>query len=129
MVTLKYSVQLLFSFFFFRYVKTYLLPDKARMGKRKTSVKKRTVNPVYNEVLRVRIHICSENLCCSRHLTGLLCLSTTVLLFPWFHQGRDVEGFSVLSGVAPRISLTKLHSDLWKKRLVSLCCLQVRTIA
>uniref|UniRef100_A0A8C0J568 Synaptotagmin like 2 n=1 Tax=Chelonoidis abingdonii TaxID=106734 RepID=A0A8C0J568_CHEAB len=36
------------------YVKTYLLPDKARMGKRKTSVKKRTVNPIYNEVLRVR---------------------------------------------------------------------------
>lgn len=37
------------------YVKTYLLPDKARMGKRKTSVKKRTVNPVYNEVLRYKI--------------------------------------------------------------------------
>ncbi|KAM4886250.1 synaptotagmin-like protein 2 [Sylvia borin] len=37
------------------YVKTYLLPDKARMGKRKTSVKKRTVNPIYNEVLRYKI--------------------------------------------------------------------------
>uniref|UniRef100_A0A8D0G1Y1 Synaptotagmin-like protein 2 n=1 Tax=Sphenodon punctatus TaxID=8508 RepID=A0A8D0G1Y1_SPHPU len=37
------------------YVKTYLLPDKARMGKRKTSAKKRTVNPVYNEVLRYKI--------------------------------------------------------------------------
>uniref|UniRef100_A0A8C5S796 Synaptotagmin-like protein 2 n=1 Tax=Laticauda laticaudata TaxID=8630 RepID=A0A8C5S796_LATLA len=37
------------------YVKTYLLPDKARMGKRKTSVKKRTINPVYNEVLRYKI--------------------------------------------------------------------------
>lgn len=37
------------------YVKTYLLPDKARMGKRKTSVRKRTVNPIYNEVLRYRI--------------------------------------------------------------------------
>uniref|UniRef100_A0A8D2Q0W5 Uncharacterized protein n=1 Tax=Varanus komodoensis TaxID=61221 RepID=A0A8D2Q0W5_VARKO len=34
------------------YVKTYLLPDKARMGKRKTSVKKRTLSPIYNEVLR-----------------------------------------------------------------------------
>lgn len=52
--------------FFSRYVKTYLLPDKARMGKRKTSVKKRTVNPIYNEVLRVRTNTCSENLCCSR---------------------------------------------------------------
>uniref|UniRef100_A0A8C6XZ83 Synaptotagmin-like protein 2 n=1 Tax=Naja naja TaxID=35670 RepID=A0A8C6XZ83_NAJNA len=37
------------------YVKTYLLPDKARMGKRKTSVKKRTISPVYNEVLRYKI--------------------------------------------------------------------------
>lgn len=55
-------------FFFSRYVKTYLLPDKARMGKRKTSVKKRTVNPIYNEVLRVRTNTCSENLCYSRHL-------------------------------------------------------------
>lgn len=53
--------------FFSRYVKTYLLPDKARMGKRKTSVKKRTVNPIYNEVLRVRTNTCSENLRCSRH--------------------------------------------------------------
>lgn len=61
------NIQLEFVFFF-RYVKTYLLPDKARMGKRKTSVKKRTVNPIYNEVLRVRINACSENLCCSRHL-------------------------------------------------------------
>uniref|UniRef100_A0A663M6E1 Synaptotagmin like 2 n=1 Tax=Athene cunicularia TaxID=194338 RepID=A0A663M6E1_ATHCN len=50
------------------YVKTYLLPDKARMGKRKTSVKKRTVNPIYNEVLRVRTNTCSENLCYSRQL-------------------------------------------------------------
>ncbi|XP_070615807.1 synaptotagmin-like protein 2 isoform X2 [Erythrolamprus reginae] len=37
------------------YVKTYLLPDKARMGKRKTSVKKRTNSPIYNEVLRYKI--------------------------------------------------------------------------
>ncbi|XP_069468735.1 synaptotagmin-like protein 2 [Ambystoma mexicanum] len=37
------------------YVKTYLLPDKARMGKRKTSVKRRTINPIYNEVLRYKI--------------------------------------------------------------------------
>ncbi|KAM9728217.1 synaptotagmin-like protein 1 [Menidia menidia] len=35
-----------------RYVKCYLLPDKRKLGKRKTSVKKRTLNPTYNEVLR-----------------------------------------------------------------------------
>uniref|UniRef100_A0A8C5QTS5 Synaptotagmin-like protein 2 n=1 Tax=Leptobrachium leishanense TaxID=445787 RepID=A0A8C5QTS5_9ANUR len=37
------------------YVKTYLLPDKARMGKRKTAVKRKTTSPVYNEVLRYKI--------------------------------------------------------------------------
>lgn len=36
-----------------RYVKTYLLPDKFRRTKRKTSIKKQTINPVYVESLRV----------------------------------------------------------------------------
>ncbi|XP_063069045.1 synaptotagmin-like protein 5 [Engraulis encrasicolus] len=34
------------------YVKTYLLPDKSRQSKRKTSVKANTINPVFNENLR-----------------------------------------------------------------------------
>ncbi|XP_036398310.1 synaptotagmin-like protein 2 isoform X2 [Megalops cyprinoides] len=39
------------------YVKTYLLPDKSRLSKRKTSIKKRTVNPVYGESLKVEIDL------------------------------------------------------------------------
>ncbi|XP_033620142.1 synaptotagmin-like protein 2 isoform X2 [Fukomys damarensis] len=37
------------------YVKTYLLPDKGKMGKKKTLVAKKTLNPVFNEILRYKI--------------------------------------------------------------------------
>ncbi|KAM4585759.1 synaptotagmin-like protein 4 isoform 1-T2 [Fundulus diaphanus] len=37
------------------YVKCYLLPDKSRQSKRKTSVKKNNVNPVYSETLKYSI--------------------------------------------------------------------------
>ncbi|XP_031439860.1 serine/arginine repetitive matrix protein 2 isoform X2 [Clupea harengus] len=39
------------------YVKSYLIPDKAGLGKRKTSVKKRTINPLFNEILRYRVRM------------------------------------------------------------------------
>ena len=35
------------------YIKTYLLPDKAKHTKQKTTVKKKTLDPVYNEILTV----------------------------------------------------------------------------
>ncbi|XP_051973909.1 synaptotagmin-like protein 2 isoform X2 [Xyrauchen texanus] len=37
------------------YVKCYLLPEKAKYGKRKTCVRKKTQNPTYNEILRFKI--------------------------------------------------------------------------
>ena len=36
-------------------MKSYLVPDKASLGKRKTAVKKKTLNPTFNEILRVSI--------------------------------------------------------------------------
>ena len=35
------------------YIKTYLLPDEEKQTKQKTSVKKKTLDPVYNETLKV----------------------------------------------------------------------------
>ncbi|XP_029368117.1 synaptotagmin-like protein 4 isoform X2 [Echeneis naucrates] len=37
------------------YVKCYLLPDKSRQSKRKTSIKRNTINPVYNETLKYSV--------------------------------------------------------------------------
>ncbi|CAM1297646.1 SYTL5 (predicted) [Pycnogonum litorale] len=39
------------------YVKAYLLPDKTKSGKRKTKVKKHTLNPTFNEVLKFHVTI------------------------------------------------------------------------
>ncbi|XP_053728015.1 synaptotagmin-like protein 2 isoform X2 [Synchiropus splendidus] len=39
------------------YVKTYLHPDRSNLGKRKTSIKKKTLNPTFNEILRYRVHM------------------------------------------------------------------------
>ncbi|XP_034950022.1 uncharacterized protein [Chelonus insularis] len=39
------------------YVKVYLLPDKSKGGKRKTKVKKHTLNPVFDETLKFHINV------------------------------------------------------------------------
>ncbi|XP_067144845.1 uncharacterized protein [Centruroides vittatus] len=39
------------------YVKVYLLPDRTKSGKRKTKVKKHTINPTFDEVLRFPVTI------------------------------------------------------------------------
>ena len=35
------------------YIKTYLLPDKSQHSKRKTDTKKKTLDPVYDQILKV----------------------------------------------------------------------------
>jgi hypothetical protein len=37
------------------YVKCYLLPDKTKTGKRKTKVKKRTIHPVFDQLITYRV--------------------------------------------------------------------------
>ncbi|KAM9384805.1 synaptotagmin-like protein 1 [Pholidichthys leucotaenia] len=39
------------------YVKTYLLPDKSNHSKKKTSVKKKTLNPIYEQTLGYKVRI------------------------------------------------------------------------
>ncbi|XP_069602171.1 synaptotagmin-like protein 4 isoform X1 [Ranitomeya imitator] len=47
------------------YVKSYLLPDKSRQGKRKTTIKRNTTNPLYGETLQ---YIVPESILLSRIL-------------------------------------------------------------
>ncbi|CAI9597562.1 unnamed protein product [Staurois parvus] len=60
------------------YVKSYLLPDKSRQGKRKTTIKRNTINPVYAETLQ---YIVPEP----------VLLSRTLQLSVWHHDrfGRN----------------------------------------
>ena len=37
------------------YVKTYILPDRSKHTKRKTGVQRKTINPEYNEILKVGV--------------------------------------------------------------------------
>ncbi|XP_032476196.1 synaptotagmin-like protein 4 isoform X2 [Phocoena sinus] len=74
------------------YVKTYLLPDKSRQGKRKTSIKRDTINPLYDEILKYEI---PESL-----------LSQRTLQFSVWHHGRF--GRNTFLGEA------EVQMDSWK---------------
>ena len=52
------------------YVKTYLLPDKKKESKKKTKVVKKTLNPTFNETLKVRV----EDITCRVFLMRLVCV-------------------------------------------------------
>jgi Ca2+-dependent lipid-binding protein len=38
------------------YIKIYLLPDASKKSKLKTSIKKKTIDPIFNETLQVSLH-------------------------------------------------------------------------
>ena len=52
------------------YVKTYLLPDKKKESKKKTKVVKKTLNPTFNETLKVGV----EDVTCHVFLMCLVCV-------------------------------------------------------
>ena len=52
------------------YVKTYLLPDKKKESKKKTKVVKKTLNPTFNETLKVGV----EEITCHVFLMRLVCV-------------------------------------------------------
>lgn len=52
------------------YVKVYLLPDKSKSGKRKTRVKKHTLNPVFEETLKVIASISKSRIGFSVYVLG-----------------------------------------------------------
>ncbi|XP_055014987.1 synaptotagmin-like protein 4 [Boleophthalmus pectinirostris] len=61
------------------YVKCYLLPEKSRQSKRKTSIKRHTVNPVFNETLKYtisRAQLCNRSLLISVWHHGRLSRNT-----------------------------------------------------
>ncbi|NXO05088.1 SYTL1 protein, partial [Rhinopomastus cyanomelas] len=61
------------------YIKTYLLPDKSNRSKRKTSVRKRSLDPIFNETLKYKLE--------KRDLQG-----RTLNLSVWHHDslGRNL---------------------------------------
>ncbi|XP_063033286.1 synaptotagmin-like protein 1 [Melospiza melodia melodia] len=61
------------------YIKTYLLPDKSNRSKRKTAVRKRSLDPVFNETLKYKLE--------KRDLQG-----RTLNLSVWHHDslGRNL---------------------------------------
>ncbi|XP_039768322.1 synaptotagmin-like protein 4 isoform X2 [Ornithorhynchus anatinus] len=74
------------------YVKTYLLPDKSRQGKRKTTIKRGTVNPLFDELL-------------SYEISASILVSRTLQFSVW-HHGR--LGRNTFLGEA------EVHMDSWK---------------
>ncbi|NXO58198.1 SYTL1 protein, partial [Aramus guarauna] len=61
------------------YIKTYLLPDKSNRSKRKTTVRKRSLDPIFNETLKYKLE--------KRDLQG-----RTLNLSVWHHDslGRNL---------------------------------------
>uniref|UniRef100_A0A3Q3AYE0 Synaptotagmin-like 2a n=1 Tax=Kryptolebias marmoratus TaxID=37003 RepID=A0A3Q3AYE0_KRYMA len=76
------------------YVKCYLFPDKTRLGKRKTSIRKKTINPSYNEILRVRRFTLLQLSCFICNLKTNICQSGSGLeageLMVWVKDCRNL---------------------------------------
>ena len=63
------------------YVKTYLLPDKSKDTKKKTEIRKKTFNPVYDHIIKVSMSIlyCVFTTPCVYSIGWCLVMRTVVL--------------------------------------------------
>lgn len=96
-----------------RYVKVYLLPDKSKSGKRKTKVKKHTLNPEFNETLKVSISIRDQSWASKQHSSLSPCSCMRVRA--WMVRHTTTFQFHMsLSGLETRtLWLTVWHSDMF----------------
>lgn len=99
----------LFCFVFYRYVKCYLVPDKTKLGKRKTTVRKKNLNPNYNEILRVRIPYVVNSFFVF-HIAHRI--TSSLLSSPFIVQNHNG---GVKNGAFERLSVAQRH--LWAEQL------------
>ena len=57
------------------YIKIYLLPDASKKSKLKTSIKKKTVDPIFNETLQVSTN-CMQNFTRNPLDNCIVCISS-----------------------------------------------------
>ena len=90
-------------------MKTYLLPDKTRSGKRKTKVKKHTLNPTFDEQLKVK------------------CLVNKSMVIHRFSVGGTEENHFILERLMRKESI-KLHGMFIHKSSSSDDCIVKCTV-
>ncbi|XP_044531667.1 synaptotagmin-like protein 3 [Gracilinanus agilis] len=103
------------------YIKTYLLPDKGSQAKRKTSVKKNTVDPLFQETLKYRVEysqlqtrLLQVSVWHLGTLTRRVFLGEVVIpLASWNFEDRASQSFQWYQLKAKNHRITE--SQIWKK--------------
>ncbi|NXG76902.1 SYTL1 protein, partial [Baryphthengus martii] len=117
------------------YIKTYLLPDKSNRSKRKTTVRKRSLDPIFNETLKYKLEKRdlqgrTLNLSVWHHDSlgrNLFLGEVEIALGAWDWANTSPEWFSLQPRVSGGLPPTgELH--IWVKDAQSLIPLQSGTV-